>query len=277
MSVAGGAGPKVATMSTDRVAVPDLDVERVGSGPAVLFVHGSIADARRTWRRQRDLGDRWSLCLPNRPGFGGSRPLARGDFAVEAPLVAELLGDGAHLVGHSYGAVIALVAAGLRPSAVWSLTVSEPGLLRLAAGDAAVDALIERSEELYRTGDTLAPREFLRRFRAGVNDTQPMPDALPPWLEHGVRLAARERPPWEAEIPFGLLRRAGFPKLVVSGGHSRVFEVICDVLAQRVGAERRVIRGRGHEIAAVGEPYNSLLSEFLRRAEAAHGTSANDT
>ena len=31
-------------------------------------------------------------------------------------MFAELLGDGAHLVGHSYGAVIALLAAGLRPA-----------------------------------------------------------------------------------------------------------------------------------------------------------------
>jgi pimeloyl-ACP methyl ester carboxylesterase len=44
-------------------------------------------------------------------GFAASPPLARGDFEAEAPLIAELLGDGAHLVGHSYGAVIALLAA----------------------------------------------------------------------------------------------------------------------------------------------------------------------
>ena len=69
----------------------------------------------RTWRAQRALAARWTLVLPHRPGFGASPPLARGDFEAEAPLIAELLGDGAHLVGHSYGAVIALYAAALRP------------------------------------------------------------------------------------------------------------------------------------------------------------------
>ena len=65
----------------------DLDVERVGAGPPVVLVHGSIVDARRTWRRQLELADEWALCMPNRPGFAGSPPLPRGDFELEAPLI----------------------------------------------------------------------------------------------------------------------------------------------------------------------------------------------
>jgi pimeloyl-ACP methyl ester carboxylesterase len=78
-----------------------LDVERVGSGPTMVLVHGSIVDARRTWRKQRERAGQWALWLPNRPGFATSRPLARGDFELETPLIAELLVDEAHLVGHS--------------------------------------------------------------------------------------------------------------------------------------------------------------------------------
>jgi pimeloyl-ACP methyl ester carboxylesterase len=130
--------------------VADLDVERIGEGPPVVLVHGSIVGPERTWREQRALAERWTLILPHRPGFGASPPPTRGDFAVEAPLIAELLGDGAHLVGHSYGAVIALLAAALRPDAVRSLTVSEPGALRLVAGDPRVDETIANGELLYR-------------------------------------------------------------------------------------------------------------------------------
>src|SRR4051812_29337927 len=116
-----------------------LDVLTAGSGPRVVLVHGSIVDAARTWRHQQPLADRWTLVMPNRPGFGRSPALARGDFDPEAPLIADVLGDGAHLVGHSYGAIIALLAAALRPGAVHSLTVSEPGTLNVAAGDPEVD------------------------------------------------------------------------------------------------------------------------------------------
>jgi pimeloyl-ACP methyl ester carboxylesterase len=94
----------------------DLDVSRVGEGPTVVLVHGSVVGAQRTWRHQLTLAEDWSLCLPNRPGFGSSPRLPRGDFELEAPLIAELLGHGAHLVGHSYGAVIALYAAASAPA-----------------------------------------------------------------------------------------------------------------------------------------------------------------
>ncbi len=245
-----------------------LDVERVGTGPPVLLVHGSIVEARRTWRRQLQLGRSWSLCVPNRPGFAASPPLARGDFDSEAPLIAELLGDSSHLVGHSYGAVIALLAAALRPEAVRSLTVSEPGLLRLAAGDPVADAMIASGEEMYRRGPEVPVRDFLVAFRSGVHSAHETPDQLPDWLERGARHAARERPPWEAEVPLEELAAARFPKLVISGGHSRVFELVCDRLAERLGgAERAVLEGRGHSIPATGDAYNSALHEFLTRAE----------
>jgi pimeloyl-ACP methyl ester carboxylesterase len=241
----------------------DLDVASHGKGPRVVLVHGSVVGAQRTWRRQLELGDRWTLVLPNRPGFAASPPLARGDFAVEAPLIAELLGDGAHLVGHSYGAVIALYAAALRPHAVRSLTVSEPGCMRVAAGDPAVDAQIAAGELLYEHAQDFAPREFLRAFRGGVGSTHETPQQLGGELLAGARLCMRERPPWEAEPPLDALRAAPFSKLVISGGHSPVLEAVCDALARQLDARRETIVGRGHTIPATGEPYNALLHSFL--------------
>ncbi len=245
----------------------DLDVERVGAGPPVVLVHGSIVDARRTWRRQLELADDWALCIPNRPGFAASPALARGDFEAEAPLMADLLGDGAHLVGHSYGAVIALLAAAARPEAVRSLTVSEPGSLRVAAGDPAVDAVIAQGEELYRRRGEVTPRQFVLLFRSGLHSAHETPDALPDWLERGARHTMEERPPWEADIPLDALAAAPFPKLVISGDHSPAFEAVCDVLAERTGAERAVIRGRGHTIPSTGAPYNQRLRAFLTESE----------
>jgi pimeloyl-ACP methyl ester carboxylesterase len=163
--------------------------------------------------------------------------------------------------------VIALLAAAQRPRAVRSLIVSEPGLLALAAGDPEVDEMIAHGERLYRLGPTIPPADFVRMFRQGVHSSHPTPDELPEWLEQGARLAARERPPWQAEVRFAELAAAGFPKLVVSGGHSPVFEAVCDTLAERIGAGRAVITGRGHTIPAVGEAYNALVHDFLTQAE----------
>jgi pimeloyl-ACP methyl ester carboxylesterase len=246
----------------------DLDVMSLGSGPAVLLLHGSIVDRTRTWAEQLELAEHWTLRLPNRPGFGSSPKLpGGGDFQAEAAMIAELLGESSHLVGHSYGAVTALYAAALRPAAVRSLTVSEPGCLRVAAGDPHVDRQIANGELLYEHADTLSPIDFLRAFRGGVGSTHQTPEHLEDELLDGARLLMSERPPWEAEPPLQSLRAASFSKLVISGGHSPVFERVCDTLADRLDAQRVVIGGRGHTIPATGAPYNTHLHTFLTECE----------
>jgi pimeloyl-ACP methyl ester carboxylesterase len=245
----------------------ELEVERLGDGPPVLFVHGSVVGAGSTFRRQRELADRWTLIFPNRPGFGASPPLERGDFEIEAPLFAELLGDGAHLVGHSYGAVIALLTAAERPEAVRSLTISEPGCLRVAAGTPVVDEMIRNGELLFRDPDAVPSEVFLRYFRSGAGSARSTPEQLPEELARGVELLKRERPSWEAEIPLQRLAEAGFPSLVVSGDHSPAFEAVCDAVAEGLGAERAVIPGRGHTVPSTCAPYNERLTAFLESAE----------
>ena len=245
-----------------------LDVLEIGSGPPVVLVHGSVLGAEGTWRRQLELAERWTLRLPNRPGFGASPALERGDFELEAPMVAELLGDGAHLVGHSYGAVIAICAAALRPGAVRSLTVSEPGCLRVAAGRPEVDRQIAGGELLFGRACELEPRDFLLAFRGGAGVTRDTPEELSGELLAGARLLMRERPPWEASPPWRQLREAPFGKLVLSGGHSPVFAQVCDATARELGAERDTITGRGHTIPACGGPYNERLERFLAKSEA---------
>jgi pimeloyl-ACP methyl ester carboxylesterase len=252
-------------MSSD--SATELEVERLGEGPPVLFIHGSVVDAALTFRKQRELARRWALILPNRAGFGSSPPLERLDFEAEAPSFAALLGDGAHLVGHSYGGVIALLVAAQRPDAVRSLTVSEPGCLRVAAGVPVVDEMIRNGELLFRDPDAVPSEVFLRYFRTGAGSARDTPDELPEELARGVELLKRERPSWEVEIPLDELAAAGFPILVVSGGHSEAFEAVCDALADGLHAERAVIPGRGHTVPSTGEPYNRALEGHLLAAE----------
>ena len=64
----------------------DLDTIRLGEGPSVLFVHGSVVGAELTWRKQRELAERWRLTMPNRPGFAGSPPALRCSDPGRGPL-----------------------------------------------------------------------------------------------------------------------------------------------------------------------------------------------
>ncbi len=183
------------------------------------------------------------------------------DFDVDAPLVADVLGDGAHLVGHSYGAVICLLAAARRPEAVRSLTVIEPPAFSVAAGNPAVDRFVERARSLWADGPD-DPADFLGLFLALVGST--LPAALTPELERGAQLLRTERGPWEAEIPLDALAAAPFPKLVVSGAHHPAFDAVCDVLEQRLGAQRAMIPGAGHGVQRTGAPFDERLEAFLR-------------
>lgn len=237
-----------------------------GSGPRVVLVHGSVIDGPLAWSQQRPLGEHWRLEVLNRRGYGKSLPPSvRSDFEEDARDIAALLGDGAHLVGHSYGAIGALYAAALRPRAVRSLVVNEPSAFRLLKGDPAADAIVAAQAALKRDAE---PRAFLEAFAKtiiapGAAPPLPPPNPLPPELEQGVITTMAARPAAEAEIPFEALRRTSFPKLVTSGGHHRVFEAICDVVHRELNTERATIRGAGHNAPFTGAAFNERLEAFL--------------
>ena len=110
----------------------------------MILVHGSAQGSRtggdQHFSRQRQLAERgFQLLVPDRPGHGRSADPGRPDDAeADGALVADLIGDGAHLVGHSYGGCVALAAAVRNPSAVHSLTLIEPAMPLLAMHRLAV-------------------------------------------------------------------------------------------------------------------------------------------
>ncbi len=230
-----------------------------------MFVHGSVVNADLTWSAQKPLGARFEIVAPNRRGFPPGPDVNSVDFEDEAAWLEPFLEPRTHLVGHSYGGVIALLAAARRPELLRSLTVIEPPAFGVARGIPAADEFMARIEAHWTSGPR-DPAEFLRGFLALVGSSTP-PGEFTPELLQGARTLLVERPPSEAVIPFDELARAPFPKLVVSGGHSPAFEALCDVLEEQLGAERAILPGAGHSVQRLGEPFNELLTSFVERAE----------
>ena len=141
----------------------------------------------------------------------------------------------------------------------------EPPAFGVARGVPAADEFIARIEEHWTNGPR-DPAEFLRGFLGLVGSSLPPGDFSPELLQ-GARTLMVERSPAEAVVPFDELAPTPFPKLVVSGGHSAAFDAVCDVLEERLGAERAVLPGAGHSVQRVGEPFNQLLATFVERAE----------
>ena len=123
--------------------------ERHGSGPAILFVHGSGGHHAAWWQQVAALREEFTVVTVDLRGFGksdSSMPEFNGqDFPgdVVAVLDQEDLTD-AMLVGQSIGSVAALRAGLLRPERVGSVVlghslggISHPELKELAAADRA--------------------------------------------------------------------------------------------------------------------------------------------
>lgn len=106
-------------MMKDTYPRSQLHVEQRGSGPKVVFVHGGEEGGGAVaFASQYPLADSFMLILPDLPGHGQSPAQGRKNAGRDALLIADLLEDGAHLVGHSYGGAVALRAAAQRPEAV---------------------------------------------------------------------------------------------------------------------------------------------------------------
>lgn len=232
----------------------------------MLLVHGSIMNGDMTWNEQRSLGDRWELVVVDRRGYYPNPPGDREDFELDALDVADLLADGMHLVGHSYGGVISLLAAARRPEAVRSLTVIEPPAFGLVENDPEHASFVAKLRAFFRD-PAPDPATFLKGFIEVSGSAAQLPSPLPPPLEQNARVLMGERFPGDAVIPLEALRSAAFPKLVVSGAHNAAFTAVCDVLERSIGAEGAVIPGKAHSVQRTGTPFNDRLEDFLRRAE----------
>jgi pimeloyl-ACP methyl ester carboxylesterase len=237
-------------------------VTREGAGPEILLVHGG-ASPGATWGALAPLRARWTLASIHRRGYPPSPPPLDGrqDFEVDAADVLPLLSSRPHVVAHSYGVLGALIAAAQRPYDVRSLTLIEPPLYRLVAGDPEIERLERIGDAVLTEGLDADPetlRAFLRMAGApGVNDG-PLPEAV----ANGVRRAHGGRIPGEARPALERIRRAAVPSLVASGDHTPGIERICDALAIALDAERLLAPGAGHFVAAA-PGFADRLERFL--------------
>jgi pimeloyl-ACP methyl ester carboxylesterase len=130
-------------------------------------VHGTLTWGTQCYAEQRPLDRRFRLLVPDRRGFGASPdvddPKWTSDRPVDAEDVLGLLSEArAHLVGHSYGGVVAMLAAAARPDLVQSLTLIEPSTHMAAIDDPTVAAAVESSRAFMAGARLATPADYLR-------------------------------------------------------------------------------------------------------------------
>lgn len=122
-----------------------LHVDTTGSGEPAVLLHSSGLSGRQ-WRRLATafVERGYRAVVPDLTGHGASKPWPEPrpfSFHDDVEKVRALLlagGAPAHVVGHSYGAFVGLLAALAAPSSVRSLTLFEP--VAFGALDPASDA-----------------------------------------------------------------------------------------------------------------------------------------
>lgn len=247
----------------------------MGSRERVVFVHGSPGWGEDSFPEQGELADEFEVHLIDRRGYPDNPPSKKVGFGVDAHDLAQLVGDGAHLVGHSYGGVGCLLAAAMVPKSVLSLTVIEPAAYSVARGHPAIEEIIQRMQSMFyapqESDPAMAYRNYLEAFDAAV----PEPLTLTPRDVRSIEALLVERPAWEATIPLERLGVRSFPIAVVSGAYgedndssrARARHEICDRLVQALGAEAKVFENGYHAPQVeVPKEFNLWLRGFLRRA-----------
>ena len=258
------------------MADPTVHLTRWGDeGPVVIMVHGSAQGSQvggdRHFAGQARLAQRgWRIIAPDRPGHARSPAPGRPDDAeADGEWVANLLGDGAHLVGHSFGGAVALAAAARRPQAVRSLTLIEPAMHALGVADPRVQAFLGRLIELQTSPGSAA--DLALGFSELVG--------IPADIGGGKSQAELERmgqgmramkPPNAGDLRAELAstRAANIPLLVVTGGWSPAFEAVGDIVADLGGGSHVVVEAPHHFPHLVSDEFNDLLHAFMKRTPA---------
>lgn len=168
-------------LSTDGTRIA---FDRVGAGPHLVLVHGTGRD-RGYWSRSIPaLTEQATVYAVDRRGRGGSGDA--DDYAIEREVedvltVINAVPERVHLLGHSYGAILALEAA-LRAIPLASLILYEPPMS--VGADRVPHDLGDRLAALVAAGDREAVLEtFLREGPRYPPEVIAMQRSRPDWSE----------------------------------------------------------------------------------------------
>ncbi|UGT56009.1 alpha/beta fold hydrolase [Nocardia asteroides] len=157
----------------------DLHVTDLGTGPAVLMLHGIGGSADSFAPQFAELAGRLRLLAWDAPGYARSAdpaaPLTLDDYAdTAAAVIRERCGaTGAHLLGMSWGGVVATRLALRHPELVRSLVLGSSTVGSGASADGAA-AMRARADELA----TLGPAEFAARRAPKLLSDKATPDEV---------------------------------------------------------------------------------------------------
>ena len=264
-----------------------IDYNESGTGPTIVLVPGSCSTGA-AWRPViAAWGNQFRCVTTSLPGYGNTaerRTALEPSIALNAEAVESVIrkaGGGIHLVGHSFGGLVALAVALRNRVSLASLTVMEAP---------AVELLRERDQH-YRAFSRMTT-DYFAAFHGGNNEAiAEMIDfyggagTFASWPLR-VRGYAIETTPvnildWASAygfpLPAATLAAVRIPTLIIRGGASHpAMQCACALLCDGIGgASLATIDGAAHfMIATHADEVATLIAQHMHRIEATSSTPA---
>lgn len=243
-------------MTVDGVEIAYLDR---GEGETVILGHCSSASHKEWLPLIGLLESGWRVLAPDFIGYGQSQMwqsdrlfVAQADIDVLLALAGQSEGP-LHLVGHSYGAAIALQAARELGARVKSLVLVEPvafNLLRIGGRPewAEVERLGGQVQEAVANGDDRAAAAAFMRYWLGRWRWFLAPEKFKAAITATIRKVALEFIALDSETSLEDYSRLTAPVLLIAGGKTRApTRAVVDMLAARLpNARLEILKGAGH-------------------------------
>lgn len=228
-----------------------------GSGPPIVFIHGSYATTS-TWKKMVEQLAVSNRCISIKlPGHCGtpdpedfSNPTIETELEVIEIVVNSLTEEPIHLVGHSFGGVIALAQALKGNLKISQLSLFEP---------VAVSVLDKKGSAIVQ--------KFLAKYRHDVSENVPFAcgqvinfwggdgtfESLPDVIKEGMEpLVANNIRHWDSEAVMDYklvdLQKISIPTRLICGAKSNsVAHAICDHLNNQIPHSKKyIIEGASH-------------------------------
>ena len=258
-----------------------IEYDACGTGPAIVLVPGSCSTGA-AWRPVIAAWENRFRCVTTSlPGYGGTAErrtaldpsIARNAETVES--VIRKAGGRVHLVGHSFGGLVALAVALRNRVALASLVMVEAPAVEVLRDEDRHYREFRRMTEAYFADFEGGNREAI----AAMMDFYGGPGSYASWPPR-VRAYAAETTPvnildWASaygfSLPAAMLAAIEIPVLVVRGGDSpAAMQRLSALLHERIGGSAlATVGGAAHfMIATHAGEVASLIARHVQGAEA---------
>lgn len=250
-----------------------------GEGAPVILVHGSLSNARQ-WRTLKErLRGRFRVLAPDLSARADGEGISADgtcSFEEDCALVARLIeqaGGKVHLLGHSYGGVVAIKTAFAQRNAIASLILIEPSCFHLIEQEgqpefAEILALRAAQRDSAKRGDLEGAAQGFIDYWIAPGAFAAMPESRRKMIALGIPKVTKDwRGTNDHQTTLADYRSFDVPTLVMRARDTRapsfrIADMIADVLPD---VSRADIASGGHMSPLTNaDPVNDAVEAFLR-------------